>query len=124
MHMSYDWGPHFIVPSEGFEKFSGSVLLRENMDDKLLRKELEALGLKGAIEKINNPWYYRKKDTESWIKIGESNDIDENFPVRWDTSKLENGQYEVLGFMHVHVKKKNDEKVISRQRIVDVTIEH
>jgi hypothetical protein len=122
--MSYDWGPHFIVPSEGFEKFSGSVLLRENMDDKLLRKELEALGLKGAIEKINNPWYYRKKDTESWIKIGESNDIDENFPVRWDTSKLENGQYEVLGFMHVHVKKKNDEKVISRQRIVDVTIEH
>ena len=122
--MSYDWGPHFIVPSEGFEKFSGSVLLRENMDDKLLRKELEALGLKGAIEKINNPWYYRKKGTESWIKIGESNDIDENFPVRWDTSQLENGQYEVLGFMHVYVKKKNDEKVISRQRIVDVTIEH
>jgi hypothetical protein len=122
--MSYDWGPHFIVPSDGFEKFSGSVLLRENMDDKLLRKELEALGLKGAIEKINNPWYYRKKGTESWIKIGESNDIDENFPVRWDTSQLENGQYEVLGFMHVYVKKKNDEKVISRQRIVDVTIEH
>jgi hypothetical protein len=122
--MSYDWGPNFIVPSEGFEKFSGSVLLRENMDDKLLRKELEALGLKGAIEKINNPWYYRKKGTESWIKIGESNDIDENFPVRWDTSQLENGQYEVLGFMHVYVKKKNDEKVISRQRIVDVTIEH
>jgi hypothetical protein len=122
--MSYDWGPHFIVPSEGFEKFSGTVLLRENMDEKLLRKELEALGLKGAIEKINNPWYYRKKGTESWIKIGESNDIDENFPVRWDTSKLENGQYEVLGFMHVHVKEKDDEKVISRQRIVDVTIEH
>ena len=122
--MSYDWGPHFIVPSEGFEKFSGSVLLRENIDDNLLRKELEALGLKGAIKKINNPWYYRKKDTESWIKIGESNDIDENFPVRWDTSKLENGQYEVLGFMHVHVKKKNHEKVISRQRIVEVTIEH
>jgi hypothetical protein len=122
--MSYDWGPHFIVPSEGFEKFSGTVLLRENMDEKLLRKELEALGLKGAIEKINNPWYYRKKGTESWIKIGESNDIDENFPVRWDTSKLENGQYEVLGFMHVHVKEKDDEKVISRQRLVDVTIEH
>ena len=122
--MSYDWGPHFIVPSEGFEKFSGSVLLRENINDKLLRKELEALGLKGAIEKINNPWYYRKKDTESWIKIGESDDIDENFPVRWDTSNLENGQYEVLGFMHVHVKEKNVEKVISRQRIVDVTIEH
>jgi hypothetical protein len=122
--MSYDWGPHFIVPSEGFEKFSGSVLLRENIDDKLLRKELETLGLKGAIEKINNPWYYRKKDTESWIKIGESDDVDENFPVRWDTSMLENGTYEVLGFMHVHVKEKNVEKVISRQRIVDVTIEH
>ena len=122
--MSYDWGPHFIVPSEGFEKFSGSVLLRENTDDKLLRKELESLGLKGDIEKINNPWYYRKKDTESWIKIGESNDVGENFPVRWDTSMLENGQYEVLGFMHVHVKEKNVEKVISRQRIVDVTIEH
>jgi hypothetical protein len=122
--MSYDWGPHFIVPSEGFEKFSGLVLLRESVDDKLLRKELETLGLKGAIVKINNPWYYRKKETESWIKIGESNDVDENFPVRWDTSKLKNGPYEVLGFMHVHVKEKDDEKVISRQRIVDVTIEH
>jgi hypothetical protein len=27
--MSRNWGPHFIVPSEVFENYSGSVLLRE-----------------------------------------------------------------------------------------------
>ena len=68
--MSYDWGPHFIVPSEGFEKFSGSVLLRENTDDKLLRKELEALGLKGAIEKIITPGTIGKKIKKAGLKSG------------------------------------------------------
>jgi hypothetical protein len=122
--MSYDWGPHFIVPSETLKKFSGRVLLRESHDDKLLRDELKALGISGAVVKINNPWYYRKKDTESWIGIGESDDANENFPVIWDTSDLKNGKYEVLGLMHVYVKEGKEEKVIARQRTVEVTIEH
>jgi len=122
--MSFDWGPHFIVPSESLKTFSGAVLLRESLNGELLQKELAALGFSGAIIKISNPWYYRKKGTDSWIKIGESDDRHENFPVSWDTSKLENGEYEVLGLMHVYVEKGKQEGVIARQSVVGVTIEN
>jgi hypothetical protein len=122
--MSFDWGPHFIVPSEGLTKFSGVVRLREKFTEESLRKELDSLGLSGAIVKVTNPWYYRRKNTDTWVKIGESDDENENFPVRWDTSNLENGQYEVLGLMHVFVKKENKEQVIAGQNIVEVTVEN
>ncbi len=122
--MSYNWGPHYIVPSEALKSYSGNVRLREEFDEDLVRKELEALSLSGPIVKITNPWYYRKKNTETWIKIGESDDRSENFPVRWDTTNLENGQYEVLGLMHVFVKKGDVEKAIARQNIVEVTVEN
>jgi hypothetical protein len=106
------------------KRFSGIVVLRENFDEGLLRKELEGLGIAGAVLKVTNPWYYRKKDTDTWIKIGESEDRNENFPVKWDTSALENGDYEVLGLMHVFVKKDKTEKVIARQNVVDVTVKN
>jgi hypothetical protein len=122
--MSFDWGPHFIVPSEGLTKFSGVVRLREKFTEESLRKELDSLSLSGAIVKVTNPWYYRRKNTDTWVKIGESDDESENFPVRWDTSNLENGQYEVLGLMHVFVKKENKEQVIAGQNIVEVTVEN
>jgi hypothetical protein len=120
--MSNNWGPHFIVPSEVFEDYSGGVLLREEFDEDLLQKELGELGLSGPITRVTNPWYYRKKDTDTWMKIGESDDINENFPVNWDTTSLENGQYEVMGLMHVFVKSGNEEKGIARQNIVEVTV--
>lgn len=122
--MSYDWGPHFIVPSELLRKFSGHVQLRENFDEDLLNQELEALGLSGVIERVTNPWYYRRKNTETWIKIGESENIRENFPVSWDTQYLENGLYEVLGLMHVFIRKGDERHAIARQCIVDITIEN
>ncbi len=122
--MSLNWGPHFIVPSESTKMFSGIVRLRERYDEELLRKELGELGLAGAIVRVTNPWYYRRKGDESWVKIGESEDRDENFPVKWDTSNLQNGAYQVLGLMHVSVKRENEEKVIARQNIIDVTIEN
>jgi hypothetical protein len=122
--MPFDWGPHFIVPSESQRKFSGPIRLRERLDDGLLRKELDELGIAGAVIRITNPWYYRKKGTQSWIKIGESEDKQENFPVRWDTGILENGPYEVLGLMHVHIKKGDEEQVIARQNVVQVEIEN
>jgi hypothetical protein len=65
-----------------------------------------------------------QKEHGTWIKIGESEDREENFPVRWDTSALENGLYEVLGLMHVSVKKGKEEKVIARQNIVEVTVKN
>ena len=62
---------------------------------------------------VTNPWYYRKKNTDTWIKIGESEDRRRNFPVRWDTTNLGNGQYEVLGLMHVFVSKDGEETAIA-----------
>jgi hypothetical protein len=122
--MSYNWGPHYIVPSEVIKSYSGAVLLREELEEDLLRKELEELGLSGPVVKVVNPWYYRKKNTETWIKIGESLDKQQNFPVRWDTSGLKNGQYEILGLMHVFVRKNSDEIAIARENVVEITVEN
>ena len=120
--MSYNWGPHYIVPSEVLKEYSGNVLLREEFDEELLSRELEALSISGPIVAITNPWYYRRKDSDTWIKIGESEDRQDNFPVRWDTTRLENGQYEVIGLMHVIVKGEDGEKVIARENVVEVTV--
>lgn len=122
--MSYNWGPHYIVPSATLKSYSGNVRLREEFDEDLLRKELEEFGISGPIVRITNPWYCRKKNTETWIKIGESEDRHENFPVRWDTTSLENGQYEIMGLMHVYVKKSGEERAIARENIVEVTVEN
>ena len=120
--MSENWGPHYIVPSEVLKKYSGSVLLREEFDEELLAKELKALRLNGSILRVVNPWYYRQKDTGTWIKIGESMDKQANFPVRWDTTALDNGQYEILGLMHVFVRQNGGEVAIARENVVEVTV--
>lgn len=122
--MEYDWGPRYIVPSEVLKNYSGAILLRETLDEELLNKELEALGIQGPIVSITNPWYCRKKGAGTWMKIGESDDKHENFPTRWDTTGLENGQYEVMGLMHVFVKKNGTEIAIARQNIVEVSVEN
>jgi hypothetical protein len=150
--MSYDWGPHYIIPSKVLKKYSGSILLREEFDEDLLHKELEEIGLTGRIVRVTNPWYYRKKNSDTWIQIGESDNVRRNFPVRWDTTNLENGQYEVLGLMHVFVRrdgpvrwdtisladgeyeefgykpfpveKGEEEKAIARENVVEVTVEN
>jgi hypothetical protein len=122
--MPYNWGPRYIVPSEVFKSYSGNVLLREEFDEDLLHKELKELGLTGPVVRVTNPWYYRRKNTDTWIRVGVSEDREENFPVRWDTTKLENGRYEVMGLMHVFVKKNGEEKAIARENVVEVTIEN
>jgi len=101
--LSFDWGPHYLVPSEALTSYSGCVLLRENYDEELLRKHLGERGLTGSVVRISNSWFYRKNNLERWTKIGESDNIPGNFPVRWDTTKLENGQYEIIGFMQAFV---------------------
>jgi hypothetical protein len=122
--MSHNWGPHFIVPTEALKSYSGIVKLREQLDEDLLSKELEEFGILGSISKITNPWYYRKKDTQTWIKIGESENKHENFPVTWDTRRLKDGRYEVLGLMHVFVKKNGTERAIARQSVVEVNVKN
>lgn len=122
--MSYNWGPQYIVPSEIIKTYSGSVLLREQYDEDLLDKELKEMSISGTVERVSNPWYFRKKGSDTWIKAGESDDVSSNFPVRWDTSALENGQYEILGMMHVFVKVDGTEKVIARQNMVEITVKN
>jgi hypothetical protein len=122
--MPFDWGPNFIVPSATLKKLSGSVRLREMLDEQLLKQELAELGLSGALVRITNPWYYRARGTSTWIKIGESEDKSENFAVQWDTRKVKNGKYEVLGLMHVFVNKGGAEHAIARESTVEVTVKN
>lgn len=122
--MSYNWGPHYIVPSEILKTYSGAVVLREEFDEELLRKELKEMGILGPIANITNPWYCRMKNTDTWTKIGESEDEHQNFPTRWDTTQLKNGQYEIMGLMHVFAKKDGKEIAIARQNVVEVTVKN
>jgi hypothetical protein len=122
--MSHNWGPHFIVPTNIIEKYSGHIKLRETLDRGLLAKELVELGLPQNVARVTNPWYYREKDAETWVKIGESDDEKEDFPVTWNTTKLKNGQYEILGLMHVFVGEGDLEKAIARQSIIQITVEN
>jgi hypothetical protein len=122
--MSHDWGPHYIVPSEILKDFSGVVRLREQYDEQMLAKELDELGIHGPITRVSNPWYYRRKGSHTWVKIGESSDSSENFAVAWNTSRLENGQYEVFGLMHVFIREGDVERAIAGENVVVVTVEN
>jgi hypothetical protein len=123
-NMSLNWGPHFIVPTGTRRKYSGPISLRETLDKGLLAKELAELGLSRKVLKISNPWYYRKKGAETWIKIGESDDEAGNFPVTWDTTKIENGPYEILGLMHVYVGNGAIQGAIAREAVTPLTVEN
>ena len=122
--MSHNWGPYFLVPSEAIKEYSGHVQLRERLDENLLAKELQELNMSGSIVKISNPWYFRKKGEDTWIKIGKSDALEDNFPVSWDTTQLDNDQYEVLGLMHVFVKEGDTEHAIARQNVVNITVKN
>jgi hypothetical protein len=122
--MSNNWGPNFIVPTAVIGKYSGIVMLRETLDRDLLASELAELGLPQQVVRITNPWYYRRLGDDTWRKIGESTDEKQNFSVTWDTTKLQNGQYEILGLMHVFVKDAVCEGTIARQNIVQITVEN
>ena len=85
---------------------------------------MPALGLPDDPMRATNPWYCRKKGTEACIKIGESSDRRGDFPIAWDTIKLENGAYEVLGLMHVWAGKGDHAVAVARQNIVEVMVEN
>jgi hypothetical protein len=117
------WGPQFKVPTISIKKYCGHVLLRENLDDELLKKELESLRISGHPIGYNNAWFIRKKGTQTWIKVGESVNRYQDFGVRLDTTELNNGTYQVLGFMSVKVEKADrKEMIVSRQNIADFDV--
>ncbi len=47
--MSYNWGPLFIVSTEMSQVYSGTILLREDLDRELLAKQLAKRNIKGAV---------------------------------------------------------------------------
>jgi hypothetical protein len=113
------WGPQFLVPSIAIKKYFGRVILRETLNEELLKKELEAMEISGHPVGYHSAWYIRKKGVHTWIKIGESLDRLGDFAVCFDTSVFRNGKYQVLGFMSIKVKNEDEEIVISRQSIAD-----
>jgi len=148
----FDWGPYYLVPSKALQNYSGCVLLRDSFDRELLRMHLDGRGFSGRVVKVINFWFYRKKSSEIWTKVGESCDISRNFSVKWNTTRLENGQYEIIGFMQafvtnddlikrelitlgnggynkfgympIFVKKHLIKRVIAEQKIVEVTVKN
>ena len=150
--MPYDWGARYIVPSKALSSYGGRVLLRQSFDKELLRKHLDERGFAGRIVRVTNFWFYRKKSSKNWIRIGDSHDIPGDFSASWDTTCLENGQYEIIGFMQafvtnsnlakweevtlgngeyekfgwkpIFVKKRLEKRVIAEQRIVEVNIQN
>jgi len=118
------WGPQFQVPAISIKKYYGNVVLRETLDEELLKKELESLQIPGYPVGANNCWYIRKKGTQTWIKIGESWKWEQDFAVRLDTTTLGNGTYQVLGFMSVKIKTDEKEIIVSRQSIADFVIKN
>ncbi len=116
------WGPQFFVPTISIKHYSGRVLLRETLDDELLRKELAAMRIDGQPVSYTNAWYIRKKGTTTWIRVGESTNREHDFGIRLDTTELENGPYQVLGFMSVKVRTGEKEVIVSRQNIADLEL--
>jgi hypothetical protein len=122
--MARDWGPQYLVPSSVIKVYSGIVQLREEYDEELLRDELRELGIPDAVRRVVNPWYYRQKDSKTWIKVGESDDRQGNFWTTWDTRQLEDGQYEVMGLMHVYAGNNGSSSVIARQNVAEIAVQN
>jgi hypothetical protein len=117
-----NWGPQFFVPTLAINRYCGCVILRGNLDDELLKKELEDLAVEGYPKGYSNVWYIRRRGAQTWIRIGESFNRDMDFGVRLDTAGFDNGTYQILGFLSVTVKTQEGEVVVSRQSIADLEI--
>jgi hypothetical protein len=123
--MPENWGPYFIVAPILRKSESRSIVLRESFDYEVLRQELITNGLSPDVVKVTNPWFYRKQNSNTWLMIGESDNIEENFQVEWDISRLQNGSYEVMALMQVFVAESvTEETRIARQNIIGVTIQN
>jgi len=117
------WGPQLKVPTISIKKYCGHVVLREDLDDELLKSELESLRISGSPIGYSNAWFIRRKGTQTWIKVGESVNRYQDFGVRLDTTELRNGTYQILGFMSVKVEKRDKKEIIvSRQSIADFEV--
>jgi hypothetical protein len=121
---STSWGPQFLVPTASIKKYFGRIMLRETLDDELLKKELKILHISGHPIGVTNAWYIRKKGIQTWIKLGESSYRQRDFAVCFDSKDFENGTYQILGFMSIKVKTADKEFIVSKQNIADLDIKN
>jgi hypothetical protein len=119
-----NWGPQFFVPTVAIKKYCGCVLFRGNLNEELLKKDLESMNLDGSPTAYNMGWYVRKKGTQTWIKIGESFNKVMDFGIRLDTAEFESGTYQLMGFLCITVRTEESEIVVSRQSITDFEIKN
>ena len=124
--MSYNWGPYLIIPSEALKNCSDVVKLQTEHDKGLPPRQLEDLGTyrwatPGNIVAITQTWYYRKKKTKTWIKIGDPNDKLEDFNVMWDSTGSKDAPYEVLGRLRVFVRKGDAEDDVAGDSAAQIT---
>jgi len=122
--MSESWGPQCIVPSPLRRTYSGTVTLSESFDQDLLRQELVAHEMPTEVVRVNNSWYYRGINCESWLAIGESDDRENGFPVEWDTSLIPNGRYEIIGLMQVVAREGMSQRAIAHPNFVEVVVKN
>ncbi len=119
-----DWGPHFVASSEAARILSGRILLKEDVDEGLLRRDLDSMGFSGPVVRIMNNWYIRRIGRNTWLQVGTSDRRDASFPVLWDSTSVENGEYEVLEQMNVVVKHGSNQQVVARTNTVKVAIQN
>lgn len=121
--MQHDnWGPHFIATTNASRVLSGKVQLKEDVDEGLLRRELDSMGLPGPIVRIMNQWYIRKAGENTWRQLAASEERTSDFCVHWDSTSVENGDYELLEQMNVYVKAGSQQQVVARTNTVKVAV--
>lgn len=121
--MQHDnWGPHFIATIDASRVLSGKVQLKEDVDEALLRRELDLMGLPGPIVRIMNQWYIRKVGDDTWRQVAASDERTTDFRVHWDSTSVENGDYELLEQMNVFVKAGSQQQVVARTNTVKVAV--
>ena len=122
--MSTNWGPYIMVSSLLNKNTSKKVTLSESLNYDLLRQELISEGYPLETTMVNNLWYHRKSNSDKWLIIGESSDIENNFSIDWDIEELELGKHQVRGLMQVIAEEDCIEKVITLgQSTKEVTIQ-
>ncbi len=116
------WGTHFTALPDTSRTLSGRVVLREELDRAQLRRDLDQLGLQGPVVRVMNQWYIRKLGHDAWLQLGEADEQDSRFVVQWNSTSVENGDYEVMEKMNVFVKAGQEQKVVSRTNTVRVAV--
>jgi hypothetical protein len=99
--------------------FSGRVMLRQSLPWDASRDAEMAEAIRVTLT-----WYYRSPNSENWFSIGHSADATDDFSVTWDTSRLANGRYEVIGLLQLVTGDGQGEKTVARPTVTEVVVKN